>query len=902
MDAPLLGAPARMSVRNAAVAIVGLSVAAVVAVVTLSGHLRGAQLLSMPLPLLGRPAAPPGGGEQARAAEGELQKMPEDRMLYSDWRGTALEGVDSWSFTHQWEGSVDIHEREQTVVRQPTLELKARPVPPALSETTNALRDSYSVSLAGAWKPAQAAALLDTLNDMCSKSAKAQHPPAENCNMKHATTWEIHDGRLPDDVKVQGGSVSVAARALDFSAARSATLDGGEGTVVSRRLQFVVMRVVTDFGKNKEVVGQILKRRFGAQLHVDDGYTKLTSVTTYEDGERFQHFKAPETLFMLEAWSLMPPNMYNVAGLKYVTRRQQGLDHPLYGATTAVSWPTNLDQSYQEYMDYSFNNDGYTSRHLFIHEKTHFFWGRHWSDSLKQGWEQVGAWKEEQRRRRHLLSWGTPTTTAFSSDYGASNNPDEDLAECMAAYVLHPVLLQARAPEKAAYINKNIARGVRHLERPEVTWQVANDSPYRRYPASLSRVDIRVKGGPEEDKEVDVKMLVDVGQGWHSPVHATVSLVGPSGGSKTLELYPDPDAGGEDGVDGVVTLRTTKTFSRLYEKGFWTASQIKIKDKLGNERWVKVGEYSWRLYLNNKKGTAWAPRYLKNSLKLQKSVQYDEVSQEHYPVVIATMRFQRTGAPLKSEDPVWMRLAAKPAAEHDDWSSAGPSDYNYPIYQTGKCVQDDEPGAYDGTCTVTWKLSPNSPKGSYYVSMINLQDDVGNVRQQFFTLQKPGWTCCGRVGNTPDDEAPVFVDLPECAGADPRADACVDTDVTPPELDRDSVRGSMTPADADVMDGSGTVIVNFLARDDKAGIGTVSYRLMDPQGFSHSGYMSHDNQYGATYHGDPRAWKEYSLKVKLAKGSPPGKWRLESLDLHDKAGNRRHHQFIELLIFSADEY
>ena len=112
----------------------------------------------------------------------------------------------------------------------------------------------------------------------------------------------------------------------------------------------------------------------------------------------------------------------------------------------------------------------------------------------------------------------------------------------------------------------------------------------------------------------------------------------------------------------------------------------------------------------------------------------------------------------------------------------------------------------------------------------------------------------------------------------------------------------MTPADGAQPDGSGTVIVTFLARDDKAGIGTVSYRLMDPQGFSHSGYMEHDNQYGATYHGNPSAWKEYSLKVPLAKGSPPGKWRLESLDLHDKAGNRRHHQFIELLIFSADEY
>ena len=259
-------------------------------------------------------------------------------------------------------------------------------------------------------------------------------------------------------------------------------------------------------------------------------------------------------------------------------------------------------------------------------------------------------------------------------------------------------------------------------------------------------------------------MLVDVGEGWHSPVHAEVSLAGPSGGSKSIELYPDESAGGEDGVDGVVTLRTTKTFSKLYEKGFWSASQIKIKDKLGNERWVKVGEYSWRLYLNNQKGTAWPPRYLKDSVKLQKSFEYDEVAGGNYPAITATMRYQQTGAPAKEEKPVWMRIAVKPSALHDGWKDAGPSEYNYPIYQDGECIKDEN--SYDGTCTVKWKLSPNAPAGSYYVSMINLADDVGNVRQQFFTLQKDGWTCCGRVGNTPDDEPPVFVDLLSCRDAE----------------------------------------------------------------------------------------------------------------------------------------
>ena len=72
--------------------------------------------------------------------------------------------------------------------------------------------------------------------------------------------------------------------------------------------------------------------------------------------------------------------------------------------------------------------------------------------------------------------------------------------------------------------------------------------------------------------------------------------------------------------------------------------------------------------------------------------------------------------------------------------------------------------------------------------------------------------------------------------------------------------------------------------------------------FSHTGYLAHDNQYGPLFRGDANVWKEYTLKVETARGSPPGNWRLESLDLHDKAGNRKHHQFIELLIFSANDY
>ncbi len=47
-------------------------------------------------------------------------------------------------------------------------------------------------------------------------------------------------------------------------------LDGNTVTVISRhpRLPFAAIRVVPNFGENKNVVGQILKHMFGAALHV----------------------------------------------------------------------------------------------------------------------------------------------------------------------------------------------------------------------------------------------------------------------------------------------------------------------------------------------------------------------------------------------------------------------------------------------------------------------------------------------------------------------------------------------------------------------------------------------------------------------------------------------------------
>ncbi|KAJ1473719.1 hypothetical protein T484DRAFT_1835140, partial [Baffinella frigidus] len=48
--------------------------------------------------------------------------------------------------------------------------------------------------------------------------------------------------------------------------------------------------------------------------------------------------------------------------------------------------------------------DGYTARHLFIHEKSHFFWAKQFDTELKEGWQSAGKWEQE---KQSYGSWMT---------------------------------------------------------------------------------------------------------------------------------------------------------------------------------------------------------------------------------------------------------------------------------------------------------------------------------------------------------------------------------------------------------------------------------------------------------------------------------------------------------------
>lgn len=124
-------------------------------------------------------------------------------------------------------------------------------------------------------------------------------------------------------------------------------------------------------------------------------------------------------------------------------------------------------------------------------------------------------------------------------------------------------------------------------------------------------------------------------------------------------------------------------------------------------------------------------------------------------------------------------------------------------------------------------------------------------------------------------------------------------DTAAPEIDLNRVSVSAAPTNPDSPNGETAVTIVFWARDDKSGLGTVNYRLLDPQGRSHSQWHYHDNFYTRFFEGDPTAWAEYTVNVLLPVGSAPGTWGLQSITLEDKAGNTNPVLFTENIHFES---
>lgn len=665
-----------------------------------------------------------------------------------------------------------------------------------------------------------------------------------------ASRWYIAKDHIANDVEITtqpdgGRMVRIAAAAFVNAAPKLATIEGKRGHFFSQRLHHALVRYVTDNGNDVSAYEKILRDRYGVSTQINS-YATLTASTTGEGGSRFQRFHPEEIVQIINMFEEMPSGMHKIDGLRYLARRMDGNPHPLYSQASAVAWPA---AGYIEFMESAFNSTAIEHTHrLILHEKAHFLWEHTFPASVKQEWVELGEWYQTDSDE-----WRTRQQTQFVSAYAHAHNPNEDMAESIAYYILNPDKLRSAAPEKYEFIRDRIMHGDIYISqfRLDLTFEVFNLWPDYIFPGKIKRIDIEARGLPREDKEVRVELELyaqeDIHQG---ATKAYMRIFNELGGYVDLYLYPTNDSG--------TILSNNFAVSRYAKAGYWAPTQISLTDAVGNERYEGAGDFSWSLYINNPLEHIEAPAYVQNSVQMSVLPGADDVQ-----IIEISWEVAADPAMMRRRQPCYVRMND----EH-------PTTYSF-----------DEYGHYDeatGRCVVQFPMPPYMPDGMYTVVFIVMEDVALNESRVYF--RDPGYALR-------QEDAIVDEDGPQVRLT------TNNPDLQGPEVNVNKIYVRARPTNPLLPDGETYVTITFDVRDNISGFDHGAVYLRDPQGKEHYYYVYHSN-YGDLYSsGDSIKWETFTHTIILPRGSAPGIWGLTSLRVDDKAENERHYDFTEVMHF-----
>jgi alpha-tubulin suppressor-like RCC1 family protein len=714
----------------------------------------------------------------------------------------------------------------------------------------------YSVVLSNeknTWSQEHAYRLLETLDQIFLAYYDKPAP----------SKWILSDEYVADDVSYskvgEETVVEVSRHAFTYAEPMLAKVEGKRGVYFSKRLHHACVRFVTEEGTNLNRVRRILENRFGVRVSGLD-YTTITKDTTGETADRFEQFHAEEALRIINVFEEMPEGFRKIPNLKYLLRRKTGQSHPLYPEAPAVAW-TSLEDGYIEFMDSAFTTESLDYLHrLIIHEKSHFIYASLLSDELKTKWNEVGGWYENSDDPD---GWSTTKTTEFVSGYAHKKNPDEDFAESVSYFVINPDKLRSRSLPKYEFIRDNVMQGSVYVSRirEDLTFEVLNLYPDYDYPGKIKSVDVLVEGRPEQDKKATITVKIHTMPGvLDGATKGILRISSELGTFRDMTLFPIDENNAS--VASSHVLRGSLTFSKYAKAGYWSTDQISITDQVGNERHSGVDDFGWKLHLDNPLEDVQAPKYVSDSM----TTNLVNGTREGKPVQILQIEWE-------ADENVKMNEGANCYV-----SLLPPGDGAYRLEKYGYYIDDGNDGYNTQTkrCRVDFVITDSFRTGVYEVREINMYDEAGNNSWAKFSDQA-------------GDESPVYVAIETS-----------NQDVSPPELDLNNIYVSATPTNPAAPNGETIVTLDYQVRDDISGLGTVSYRLRDPQGLEHHHYDYHDNFHSLYFDGDPTAWSSYRASTVLPVGSAPGTWGVSELYLQDKARNFKVYNFTETVRFALE--
>ena len=762
-------------------------------------------------------------------------------------------------YTYTWKTDTTPEGVESATLVQPVqvmfLHQPIRVVPHSASLR---LMQHYSVLLGTEWSDGQAYRLLQTFESIPQLSNNLY----EEIPKVSSSLWQLTDQHIQNDIeiRIQDGQkiVTLSREAFTYADPLLAEIEGVRGRFFSKKLHHAVVRYVTDGGRDRDALKQILEKRYGVSIDVPD-YTELTRRTTKEHAGRFGEFKNEELIALVSMLEEYPQGMLSTPGLQYLVRRLDGTPHPLKPTAPAIAWVT---EGYIEFMESAFKGQGLDYIHrLILHEKAHFLWEHLFDDQLKQDWIELGGWYVNPDDQD---GWSTTKQVEFVSAYAHRINPNEDMAETISYYIVNPDKLRSRSPAKYEFIRDRVMHGTRYISRirEDLTFQVYNLYPDLVYPGRIIRVDIQVHGEPEEDKVITIELEIHQEENNFDNAQATsIRIFSTKGTYFDIWLHPVSSDGRR--INAGHVLRGSKTLSKYAAYGHWGPDQITLKDAQGNERHESQVDFGWKLYLNNPLADYEPPDYIKNSMQLSLS----QSTAEGRSLQILTARWK-----------IFEEIGVRKLYAHLN-------DTNAETYSR----RSSDWGEYNpqiGEASVELKIPDYFQNGTYIVNHIKMYDIALNARGVYFTHPGHGL----KDEDVVIDEEPISIDV-----------QTTNPDDISPVLDLNQITIQAEPTNTEAPNGKTRVDITFKVKDNISGYRATDIDLRDPNGVMHHFRHRDDDYYKVYFTRDPAIYQTYHKTVILPVGSIPGTWGLAQMTVWDKARNILRANFTEIIRFEVQD-
>ena len=773
--------------------------------------------------------------------------------------------------TYHWEiGEVPSGQETAFVPEPIAVEIEDTGINAFLSSSASyTLSRRYQVYLSPEWDADKAYLLLQALQDM-TYGYGVHSPPW----LRNPSYWILSDAHVAQDIDLgpdvevaQGGlrTITIASDAFTYAHPFVAKIDGVQGRYFSKRLWRAALRFATYIpgeGVDPRAIDNMLQRYYGVTVHVPD-YEALTE----EPAHKFSKFTYEEILGIMIMFEEYPSGMHVTPGLRYLIRRAP--DPFVEYAARA-----NMGKGFIEFTDYAFE-DGVTheTQRIVLHEKAHFLWDYIFDRQLKADWIELGGWYYEDEDER----WITTNQTEFVSDYAHGVNPNEDMAESIAYYIVTPDKLRSRSPDKYAFIQNRIMHGTRYIStiREDLTFVVYNLYPDYVYPGEVVRVDVTVKG----DSEGKGPKLVEV----EIETHTENELDYSTGGVVVFRLLDRDQDQDQDhlsyfrvelrpvGAKQSNILRGNRNLPSYYYKGNYTITQVLTYDANRLTRY-NSGGFGLQIYINNIYEDLSPPEYVPNSAKLSVSDAYTERN-EHFYAVTATWQVKEDRALT-------------------GYTYLSPPEVEYFMREASHYLQPYDK-RWDGH--------------RHRADIVRHEGDIWTLKSIFFI---PHYISGGvyelKRLYFEDNKNRENAWLPKIDEQNPKITIETKTpDTTPPTLDVNRITVDAEPVNPANPNGETLVTVAYYVKDDISGFERGHIAIRDPLGgespYNFQGPYSYRDTGELYFPGDPTVYRKYTSSIHLPEGSVPGVWGVIGISVTDKANNSIYHDFTEITRFEVSE-